>query len=101
MVVAAGNFNRKSEPEMEKTLFEIAMYIDGHVFIIKTDDSPDSLDLEKNKLVDVLYEWSVGDGPLEIEDVCELLDTFYRLRSEYEVHKILNEPRFSSNHSKN
>ena len=99
MVSAVGNFNRKSEPEMKRTLFEIAMYIDGHVFIIKTDDSPESLDLDKNRLVDTLYEWTIGDGPLELEDVCELLDAFFRLKNEYEVHKILNEPRFASNHS--
>lgn len=86
----------KSEPKMGKTLFEIECFTDGHTYIIRTDDSDKSLDLEKNGLVDILYRWSNDDGPLELEDVCDILDSFCGLKNEFEVHKILNEPRFSS-----
>ena len=84
---------------MRKTLFEIECYTNGHTYIVKTDDSEGSLDIERNGLVDILYGWSTDDGPFELEDVCDMLDAFCKMKCEYEVHKILNEPRFSSNPS--
>lgn len=84
---------------MKKTLFEIECYTGGHTYIIKTDDSAGSLDIENNGLVDILYDWRCDEGPFDLEDVFDMLDAFCGLKSEFEVHKILNEPRFSSNHS--
>lgn len=83
---------------MRKTLFEIECYVDGHTYIIKADDSEKSLDIERNGLVDVLYRWSHGEGPLGIEDVGDILDAFHAMKSRHEINQLLNEPRFSSDH---
>ena len=78
---------------MKPPIFIIECHTGGHTYIVSTDE--ESLDIENNKIVDTLYRWCSADGPLELEDVCDMLGAFCELRTEYEVNKILNEPRFS------
>tara|TARA_R100000306_G_C4305382_1_gene107342 strand:+ start:320 stop:634 length:315 start_codon:yes stop_codon:yes gene_type:complete len=93
---SGGDLKEKKPDPMKNEIFRIECYVDGHTYIICTDDSPGSLDIETNRLVDVLYSWTNGCGPLDLEDVCGLLEAFCELRSEHEVWNILNSPRFSA-----
>jgi hypothetical protein len=81
---------------MKEAAFVIECHTAGHTYIIVAQDSASALDIENNGLVDVLYRWSTDEGPLTLEDALDLIETFGDLKSELEVHKILNEPRFSS-----
>jgi len=81
---------------MKRTLFEVECHTKGHTYIIRVWDSHGPLDLNDSRLVDILYEWSTDDGPLELEDVCDILDSFCGVRDEYELYRTLNGPRFSS-----
>ena len=82
---------------MEKAIFMVECHVDGHTYVISTDGSKESLDIESNKLVDTLYRWTGEEGPLSLEDVCDMLEVFCELKTEHEVKRILNAPRFSSN----
>lgn len=96
MGTSGGNLKKKKSVPMKNEIFRIECHIDGHTYIVVTDDDPKSLAIENNMMVDTLYGWTTGCGPLELEDVCTLLEAFCDLRSEHEVWKILNSPRFSA-----
>jgi len=96
--VAGISSTKKGASVVRKTLFEIECYVDGHTYIIKADDSEKSLDIERNGLVEVLYRWSHGDGPLDVDDVCDILDSFHAMKSRHEINQLINKPRFSSSY---
>ena len=86
---------------MQDAEFFVEAQIGDHRFIILSDDSEHSRDIEANRLIDVLHSWTeeFSEEGYTVDDMMEMLEALHGLHRLYDVDKVVNSPRFSSTSS--